>query len=140
MEKQIYLPSAAKKRLEREFKVTKATVWAALNYTTQSLRANMLRKVALERGGVIYPATVNKPAVKQAKEEFDIDCETTFDTAANKMTQVFSPRVQLTANLTTGEVGIYIDNELRTTVNNPSISELMCLQMDVQDIANQLKS
>lgn len=154
MQKQIYLPPKDKKRLERDFKVTKATVWAALNYTTQSSLANMLRRVALERGGVEYPAVAakanTKPAAgpitsvaksaQQHDAEFNIDCETTFDTAANKMIQVFSPRVRLTVDLATGEVGVYIDNELKTTADNPTIPELMHIQMDVQKIANQLKA
>ena len=54
-EKQIFLPVEDKKEMIKSFKTTKETLWAALNFKTDSNFARMLRAAAYERGGVLYP-------------------------------------------------------------------------------------
>lgn len=47
----IVLPHGERTRLAEEFNTTYRTVCSALNYITDSPKAKMLRKAALERGG-----------------------------------------------------------------------------------------
>lgn len=49
----IDLPNSKKAQLSRLFKVSRQTVWAALNYVTNSELAKKIRKVALNNGGIV---------------------------------------------------------------------------------------
>jgi hypothetical protein len=54
MAKFIAVPNTTKVELREMFNCTKEMVWYALNYKKGSLLANRIRKVALDKGGVIY--------------------------------------------------------------------------------------
>lgn len=57
---EIMLPQKVKLELREEFKVSKVTLWKALNGKSDSAKARMLRKAALERGGKVYEGRVCK--------------------------------------------------------------------------------
>lgn len=130
MDKQIILSDEKKRELAATFGYSRQTVWAALKYKTKSPVSNMLRKAALERGGILIGENTNKVTP---------NCETRFLTAEQLMVQDFTSRVKLIADLSNGEVKIYVDEEVVETYENPSISELLVIQENVQHIANQLK-
>ena len=84
--KLIYLPVEIKKEIIKSFKTTKETLWAALNYKTDSNFARMLRAAAFERGGVLYPDP-------KRTADYVPQCETTFNTSEKTMVQSFGVRV-----------------------------------------------
>lgn len=126
MKKQILIDRTEKTRICREFKVSNVTLWKALTFQSDSSTAMMLRKVALERGGKVGGAgTVT-------------ECETTFQTAAETMTQVFSPRVKIVVYFKTGHTVVLVDEEVKMKSENLTIPEFMNLQAQVQEIASTL--
>jgi hypothetical protein len=54
MKKYITVPNATKVELRTIFNCTKETVWMALNYKSDSDLARRIRKMATDKGGVIY--------------------------------------------------------------------------------------
>ena len=133
IKKQIFLPAEVKKEMIETFRTTKETLWSALNFTTKSSFANMLRTAAYERGGVLYTGPKHE-------REFIPNCETTFETAEHTMTQSFGGGVRLVANLENGEVAFYVEGELKTTYENPSLTEFGEIQMMAQGLAVELSS
>lgn len=132
MEKHIFLPSKEKQKLERDFKTSGPTVWAALRYKTNSRFAKMLRAVALQRGGVVYDESKAAPG-------YTPDCVTTFETADKTMTQRFSDRAFLIADMGTGNVTVYADGEPVQEYTNVYLNQLADIQANVQELAKRLK-
>lgn len=130
-EKQIFLPVEIKKEIIKTFKTTKETLWAALNYKTDSNFARMLRAAAFERGGVLYPDP------KKSKGYIP-DCETVFNTSEKTMVQSFGIRVKLVGNLSSGELSLFVDGEQKATFDNPHLDELSNIQATAQNLANEL--
>lgn len=126
-EKQIFLPVEIKKEIIKTFKTTKETLWSALNFRTESSFARLLRAAAYERGGVLYPAN-RRPS------EF----ETIFNTSEKTMVQTFGTRVKLIANLSNGELSLFVDGEQKATFDNPHLDELSNIQVTAQNIADEL--
>lgn len=52
MRKRIVVDRGEIKKISKDFKVTSKAVWEALVYRSSSSKARLIRKVALERGGV----------------------------------------------------------------------------------------
>lgn len=130
-EKQIFLPVEIKKEMIKTFRTTKETLWAALNFRTDSNFARMLRAAAYERGGVLYPDPKRSPgSVPQ--------CETVFNTSEKTMVQSFGNRVKLVANLSGGELSLFVDGEQKATFDNPKLDELSNIQAMAQNIADEL--
>lgn len=67
----IDLPNAKKAQLARLFGKSRQTIWAALNYVTDSDLAKKIRKVALNMGGVVKNNF-------QTPEGFMPNCETKY--------------------------------------------------------------
>lgn len=132
-EKQIFLPVEIKKEIIKSFKTTKETLWAALNYKTDSNFARMLRAAAFERGGVLYPDP--KRTAGYAPQ-----CETTFNTSEKTMVQSFGVRVKLVGNLSSGELSLFVDGEQKATFANPHLDELLDIQLTAQNLANELST
>ncbi len=130
-EKQIFLPVEIKKEIIKTFKTTKETLWAALNYKTDSNFARMLRAAAFERGGVLYPDP------KKSKGYIP-DCETVFNTSEKTMVQSFGIRVKLVGNLSSGELSLFVDGEQKATFDNPHLDELSNIQATAQNLADEL--
>lgn len=130
-EKQIFLPVEIKKEMIKTFKTTKETLWAALNFRTDSNFARMLRAAAYERGGVLYPDP--KRAINYAPL-----CETIFNTAENTMIQSFGVRVKLVANLSNGDTSIFVDGEQKASFAIPGLNELTEIQVTAQNLADEL--
>lgn len=59
----ILMDYGAKRELAEKFKVSEVTVRDALKFKTKSRMANMLRKAALEMGGVLKDAKTLKEAM-----------------------------------------------------------------------------
>ncbi|MDL2251745.1 hypothetical protein LJC12_02730 [Odoribacter sp. OttesenSCG-928-J03] len=57
---EIMLPIGGRKALAVEFNVSRITVWKALTGRSNSLKARMIRKVALEKGGKVYEGTMGR--------------------------------------------------------------------------------
>ena len=130
MEKQIILSDEKKKELADSFGYSRQTVWAALKFKTKSAVANMLRKAALERGGIMIGENTDKVTP---------DFETRFLTADQLMIQKFTPRVQVVADLATGDVKVNVDGEAVEVYENAKLSQFPAIQETAQHIANQLK-
>lgn len=130
-EKQIFLPVEIKKEIIKTFKTTKETLWAALNYKTDSNFARMLRAAAFERGGVLYPDP-------KRSNRYTPECDTFFDTSEKTMMQSFGNRVKLVANLSGGELSLFVDGEQKATFDNPKLDELSNIQAMAQNIADEL--
>lgn len=128
MRKQIFLDRTEKTRICREFNVSNVTLWSALTFQTKSRRADLLRKVALERGGKVVGDGSNDIA----------GFETTFQTSEGTMTQIFSPRVKIVVYIKTGRTVVLVDDEPKTTSDHLTIQEFMKLQDEVQRIALEL--
>lgn len=52
MRKRIVVDRGEIKKISKDFKVTSKAVWEALVYRSNSSKANLICKVAIERGGV----------------------------------------------------------------------------------------
>lgn len=129
-EKQIFLPVEDKKEIIKSFKTTKETLWAALNFKTDSNFARMLRAVAYERGAVLYDP---KRALNYSPQ-----CDTVFNTSEKTMIQSFGVRVKLVGNLSSGELSLFVDGEQKAMFDNPKFDELSDIQASAQDLANEL--
>lgn len=129
--KLVYLPVEIKKEMIKTFKTTKETLWAALNYKTDSNFARMLRAAAFERGGVLYPDP------KRSKGYIP-ECETIFNTSEKTMVQNFGVRVKLVGNLLSGELSLFVDGEQKATFDNPHLDELSNIQATAQNLADEL--
>ena len=129
--KLVYLPVEIKKEMIKTFKTTKETLWAALNYKTDSNFARMLRAAAFERGGVLYPDP------KRSKG-YVPECETIFNTSEKSMVQNFGVRVKLVGNLLSGELSLFVDGEQKATFDNPHLDELSNIQATAQNLADEL--
>lgn len=130
MEKQIVIDNEKKAKICKDFRTTNVTLWSALTFKTNSNLAKMLRKVALERGGQL---------VGEYGGKFIPNCQTIHDEANNTMTQVFSPRVKLIADRVSGKVGVYIDEELKSTYQPETLTDFINLQKTVEEAAHQLR-
>lgn len=130
-EKQIFLPVEIKKEIIKSFKTTKETLWSALNFKTDSNFARMLRAAAYERGGVLYPDP-------KRVSGFLPQCETVFNTSEKTMVQSFGVRVKLIANLSNGELSLFVDGEQKSTFDNPKLNELSGIQATAQNLAEEL--
>ena len=129
-EKQIFLPVEDKKEIIKSFKTTKETLWAALNFKTDSNFARMLRAAAYERGAVLYDPT--------RAASYSPQCETVFNTSEDTMIQSFGVRVKLVGNLSSGELSLFVDGEQKAMFDNPKFDELSDIQAAAQDLANEL--
>lgn len=132
-EKQIFLPVEIKKEIIKSFKTTKETLWAALNYKTDSNFARMLRAAAFERGGVLYPDPKRVAG-------YTPQCDTVFNHSEKTMIQNFGVRVKLIANLSNGEMSLFVDGEQKATFDNPHLNELSEIQVTAQNLANELST
>lgn len=54
MKKYISVPNETKRDLRTIFKCTKEMVWIALNFKSESELAQKIRKIAIDKGGVIF--------------------------------------------------------------------------------------
>lgn len=129
-EKQIFLPLEDKKEMIKSFKTTKETLWAALNFKTDSNFARMLRAAAYERGAVLYDP-------KRAPN-YSPQCDTVFNTSEDTMIQSFGVRVKLVGNLSNGKLSLFVDGEQKAMFDNPKFDELSDIQAAAQDLANEL--
>ena len=111
--------------LRKAFNVSRATVWRALTFETDTDLAKRMRKLALERGGRL---TDGRPAI----------CDTTHNQAEKTMTQTFGNRARIVADLKTGDVTVWIDGEQESIYHNLTIPEFMKLQKEVEARAKSL--
>jgi hypothetical protein len=124
MKRQIFLDNEAKQRICADFKVSNVTLWSALTYQTDSSRARMLRKVAIERGGVD-----NSPR----------NFQTIHNTSDKSMTQIFSDRVKIEVDFESGKVFTVVDDQPLGFCMNPSMKEFYKLQCDAMELAEKLQ-
>lgn len=125
----IILPNSGISKLARDFKVSRQWAGKALKGEVATPVGNMLRKAALERGGKVFREVT-------APEGYIPECEISFDTAARTMTQVFSDRVRLVADLATGTVELYGAGEIRLTYHDVTLQQLANIQATAELAAN----
>lgn len=65
MKKYISVPNETKRDLRTIFKCTKEMVWMALNFKSESDLAKRIRKLAIDKGGVIFDES--KQNIKRIK-------------------------------------------------------------------------
>lgn len=118
--------------MEETFKTSKVSIWNALHFKTNSNFARMLRAAALQRGGVVYDN-------QKALSGYIPDCITTFETADRTMTQKFSDRVYLIADMSSDTVSVYKDGEIIQRHLNVTLSKLSDIQSNAESMAKQLK-
>lgn len=80
--KAIELSNDKKAKLMRAFGVSRPTVWAALNYITQSSLAKRIRRAAIIEGGRI----IDKP---RSEAGFVPNCETRFEHKDGQVYRIF---------------------------------------------------
>ena len=127
MGKLIYLPDPIKKEMEKTFKTTKVSLWNALNFKTNSDFARMLRAAALQRGGVTYDSQKATPGQTP-------DYITIFETSDNIMTQILNDRIYLVADLSTGDVTVYVDGEMMQKYQNVYLHQLANIRTSAQNL------
>lgn len=123
MKRQIFLDKPAKDKICDDFNVTYMTLWSALNFRTQSSLARMLRKVAIERGGV-----------ERSPKNF----QTVHNTKDKTMTQVFSDQVKIEVSFATGRVLLLVDEQQLSVTENPTITEFYTIQQSAMEMAEKL--
>jgi hypothetical protein len=123
MERQIFLDRTAKAKICVDFNVSNVTLWSALTFKTNSSLARMLRKVAIERGGI-----ENSPK----------NFQTIHNTSERSMTQVFSDRVKLEVFFETGQVVFVVDDQQLSTIENPTMTDFYGLQNNAISLAEKL--
>ena len=111
--------------LRKAFNVSRATVWRALTFETNTDLAKRIRKLALERGGRL---TDGRPAI----------CDTTHNQTEKTMTQTFGNRARIVADLKTGDVTVWIDGEQESTYHNLTIHEFINLLKEFETRAMNL--
>jgi len=67
-----------------------------------------------------------------------INCNTSFQTSENNMTQHFGQRVRMVTNFSTKCTGVFVDNDLRMKENDLSVREYEKLQLEVVKISESL--
>lgn len=131
MGQQIILSGEKKRQLQKDFKVCRTTLWAALNFKTKEGKAKLLRAAALQRGGVL----LNQNGDFEPNLKFD----TYWTEVPHQMVQVFSERVRLVADIKSSAVTIEKDEEVIRKFENATLTQLPILQAEAQELVNDLQ-
>ena len=126
MRKQILTDNETKAFLMKTFNCSRQAVWQSLNFVRDSDQARRIRALALKRGG------------KLTEGVFTPHCETTFEECEHTMTCTFGPRVKLVVHRNTNDVDMYVDGKRKETYQCESVSDLMQLQHETQQLASAL--
>lgn len=121
--KQIVISDDTRAFLMKTFNCTHKHVWAAITFRANSDSAKRIRKLAMQRGGILIDGNVPKT-------------EPTYDTANRIMTQPFSDKISIMANFANGIVRLFNDNVIIEEWTNPSLEEFVQLQQRAQKLAN----
>lgn len=119
MKRQIKLPAEVSQRLRSELGMSESYFSHALRFTRHSEDCQRARKLALERGGVVYCSIP--------------ECETIHD-ANGMMVQTFANGAKLIADKVTGKVRIELRGELVSEHYHVSIAEVKRLQQIASDL------
>lgn len=99
--------------LQKAFGISRVTLWRALNYKSNTDRAQKIRSIAMQKGGQVW--TVD-----------DHQMDTVFD-SDGIMRQYFGDRISLVVDRS-NHVTVYIDGEVKEEHDSLSIAQLMKLQ------------
>ena len=111
--------------LMKAFGCSRQAVWQALNFKRDSNQARKIRQLALKRGGKLTDGYIPNG-------------ETTHDEVERKMIHTFGPRVKLVFDKDTGDVSVYVDDQLKETYKDITVPDLMQLQYEVELMAAAL--
>lgn len=131
MKKQILLPRAVLRELRETFKVHQVVLDRALKYERNSRRDNMLRKAALQRGGVIYLGI-------KAPTNYLPDVETTFNTGY--MRQKFGSDIEVILDLNSNKAIIEIYKQPVASFSDCTVETWGNMLYSLQQIYNKLNS
>lgn len=129
MKKQILLPQDVLRELRETFKVHQVVLNRALRYAGNSARDNMLRKTALQRGGVIYLGIT-------APKGYIPDVDTTFENGY--MRQKFGRRIEVSVHLESNKTTINIDGSQVARFDNLTVASWGNMLYSLQMIYNRL--
>lgn len=93
----IKVPDSLRQQLIREFKVSRVTVWSALNYLTGGEQPDSIRRYALDHGGAIE------------EKEFIPNCRT--EHTGDEVVQTFAGGVQVRICSADGSVRLLEDGK-----------------------------
>ncbi|WP_418991726.1 hypothetical protein [Alistipes sp.] len=127
--KQILLPTAVRMEMVRTFKITRSTLDRALKYTGNSARDNMLRKAALQRGGLIY---LGVPAPNGYLPEVATSFEDGY------MRQRFGERIEVALHLESNKAVLKIDGREAAKFDGLTVGAWGNMLYSLQQIYNKL--
>lgn len=121
--KQIVISDDTRAFLMKTFNCTHKHVWAAVTFRANSDSAQRIRKLALQRGGILIDGNAPKS-------------EPVYDTAARTMEMPISGDVKILADFKAGVVSIIKGgNYVVETLVNPTIEAFMLMQQRAQKLA-----
>lgn len=113
----------------RTFKITRSTLDRALKYTGKSARDNMLRKAALQRGGLIY---LGVPAPNGYLPEVATSFENGY------MRQRFGERLEVILHLESNRAILKIDGQEAAKFDGLTVGAWGNMLYSLQQIYNKL--
>ncbi len=114
-------------KLAKDFKVSLPTVRKALQGKSGTSVAMMLRKAALERGGILYQNPVQNAC----------GCEIAIQESESKIIQNFSGVVSLVIDLASGDIEFINSGKVESLYHNLTTEEFARLQLKAQNLATQ---
>lgn len=123
MDKQIVVNNEGRQFLMKAFGCTRAMVWKALTFKSDSDMARKIRHLALQRGGEL----VGVP-----------EGETTYEEVEGTMTQRFGGRVKLVYTMATNMYAVYVDDIVERTGDAGDVINFMKVQQEVELLAASL--
>ena len=131
MNKQILIPDAVKREMNKTFQLSENALNRALQYKVNSSKARMIRAAALERGGLIYldkPMPIGNAPV----------WSTIFDHDKGRIVQDFDKGLQLTLSTETGVGILTLNGEEIARFEDVTTKKWSHLVANVQLIHNRL--
>lgn len=131
----INLPHEKKAKLARKHKTSRVTVWSALRYQTNSSLAKLIRRDALEMGGVVMD-TLSAPA------GFLPNCKTLFERDENnrvkKITQVFANGITVILDMKAKTAEILQKEKVVMRVDDPKLEQWTDITYSAQNLSDEL--
>ena len=132
--KRIEMPNGLKKELREKFHTSVPTVWAALNYITNSDFAKQIRAEAIKMGGYIR-------SIDPDAESFIPNCETKYEKENGKlvrMVQKFSNDVKMIVHVQSSIIQLYHGKELIAKCQDARLSDWSGFAYKAQQLSESL--
>jgi hypothetical protein len=120
--KQIIISDDTRAFLMKTFNCTHKHVWAAITFRANSDSAKRIRRLALQRGGILIDGNTPK-------------AEPVYDTANHTMMQSISDSVVIVVNFTDGTACLLDSGKVVDKLITPSVEDFMQMQQRAQKLA-----